>query len=223
MAKMKQFKDAPVFPDSLNQYATWVARYGLYEPYGKCQCGCGQLTPISDVTRRSKGYIAGEPVRFAYGHQYRPSLEKRFWDKVSKTEPDECWLWTGSLSSGYGYGRMANRGVVFLAHRLSYEINIGPIPEEMIVCHHCDNPACVNPSHLFLGTYSDNSRDMTEKGRQSRGKHRHNARLAAQDVREIRRRYVPRKVTQQKLAEEFGVSRETIRSVIGRTNWSYID
>jgi hypothetical protein len=93
------------------------------------------------------------------------SLEERFWAKVRKSEG--CWEWVGSkIPKGYG-----NIGISYrppksaLAHRVSWEIHFGPIPGGMFVCHHCDNPGCVRPDHLFLGTNLDNIRDSESKGR----------------------------------------------------------
>lgn len=93
----------------------------------------------------------------------------RFWRHVSKGP--ECWLWTGAPNSA-GYGMVgegpAGADRKILAHRLAWEIHFGPIPEGMFVCHHCDTPLCVRPDHLFLGTHTDNMRDMAAKGRQRR-------------------------------------------------------
>ena len=91
-------------------------------------------------------------------------LEKRFWEKVQKTL-DGCWNWCGAKSTaGYGYLRIEKHGV--LAHRIAWELTHRDIPEGMCVLHHCDNPACVNPDHLFLGNQQDNTQDMIAKGRE---------------------------------------------------------
>lgn len=100
----------------------------------------------------------------------RRSIEERFWEKVDKS--GDCWVWTGALGGrGYGYiakpgGSAANPGAHMIpAHRVSWEIANGQIPDGLLVCHHCDNPRCVRPDHMFLGTDLDNARDRERKGR----------------------------------------------------------
>lgn len=88
--------------------------------------------------------------------------EDRFWQRVRKTET--CWLWTGYRNDN-GYGQVGFNGHVRLAHRVAYTLAFGIIPEGMDVLHHCDNPSCVRPDHLFLGTQLDNIRDRDTKGR----------------------------------------------------------
>ena len=94
------------------------------------------------------------------------TLKARFWEKVDKT--DDCWVWISSKISSKpnrGYGRIWVNGKPELAHRISWEIANGPIPKGMQVLHRCDNPSCVRPDHLFLGTQRDNMQDSIEKGR----------------------------------------------------------
>ena len=87
----------------------------------------------------------------------------RFWSKVEVKSDDECWRWCGATIQN-GYGQIGRGGIIKYAHRVSYELSKGPIPEGMHVCHSCDNKWCVNPAHLWIGTASDNARDATIKG-----------------------------------------------------------
>ena len=92
--------------------------------------------------------------------------EDRFWAKVDKS--GDCWLWTGAIFAGNGYGQFSPaHHVNVAAHRFSWELHNGPIPDGLLVCHHCDTPLCVRLDHLFLGTASDNMQDMIRKGRQN--------------------------------------------------------
>ncbi len=148
------------------------------------------------------------------------ALESRFWQKVCKTEG--CWLWTGSKSRK-GYGRIVRRvhgrRVIVPTHRISWEIHFGPVPANLGVLHHCDNPACVWPDHLWLGTDADNNRDMVSKGRDRhprRDDKSSPAKLSGSTVHEIRHAYISGGHGQRGLARRFGVAQSTIwRAVAG--------
>lgn len=149
-------------------------------------------------------------------NQYtRQPVQTRFWPKVRVAEG--CWEWLGARqTSGYGAFRMSQPRRMVAAHRAAYELTYGPIPEGLVVCHHCDNPTCVRPDHLFLGTLADNSADMVAKRRSCAGQRHGNHKLTTAQVAEIRRLYAAGTVSQHKLAEAFGVSQPHIHRIVHR-------
>lgn len=144
-------------------------------------------------------------------------LEEKFWKHVEKT--DTCWLFTGP---GDRYGHIWDNGHIRQAHRISYEMHIGPIPDGMKVCHQCDVMRCVNPDHLFLGTHADNMSDRNDKGRQCKGERYPHAKLNETDVRAIRASYAARDATTKELAARYNVSLSLIGHVIARRNWKHV-
>ena len=151
---------------------------------------------------------------------------ERFWSKVDKTGSNGCWVWTGAKNgSGRPFSGIGQGNKVRLAHRLSYEFAYGPIPEGLLVCHHCDNPACVRPDHLFLGTQSDNLRDAYRKGRLTQlrpapsGVENQNAKLTDEMVRAIRAEVGQ---THRQLAKKYHVTHGTITAAISRKSWRHV-
>lgn len=136
-----------------------------------------------------------------------------------------CWEWAGRIRAD-GYGRLIAEGRGVLAHRWFYEKHVGPIPAGMVVCHRCDNPPCVNPAHLFVGTQADNVADMHAKGRARfglvRGATVGTSKLSESDVRELRSMYASG-IRRALIAERFGVSTCTVWQIGTRQRWAHID
>lgn len=124
-----------------------------------------------NITESSvRGLLFRRGIQFRNPGEYRKrSLEDRFWEKVNKNGPfiidTPCWEWTGSLTKGYGYIGINNCTKNEYAHRLSWIMAYGEIPDKLHVLHKCDNSKCVNPDHLWIGTNKDNQQDMIRKGR----------------------------------------------------------
>jgi len=147
---------------------------------------------------------------------------ERYWDKVEVRGADECWEWTAA-QDGHGYGAVGIGGKVFKAHRVSWKLAYGPIPEGLCVLHHCDNRHCVNPNHLWLGTRADNNRDMADKGRVARGARQGSAKLTRGGVWNIRQLYSSGDHSHRSLAARFGVSHQQIGHIVNSQHWSWLD
>lgn len=155
---------------------------------------------------------------------------EKFWKYVDKKSDDECWEWKAYKDTN-GYGILRINPKTYRAHRISWVLHYGEIPacdsyHGMCVLHRCDNPACVNPHHLFLGTHKDNMGDMRDKGRgvtpDAKGERQGSHKLTEEEVKEIREKYIPLVYTQRMLAAEYGVVRETIHAVLTRRNWKHV-
>jgi hypothetical protein len=154
-------------------------------------------------------------------------LAERFWEKVDKRGPDECWEWqAGRVRNGYGRIGTGVGREIDGAHRVSWQLHFGPIPAGMSICHTCDNPPCVNPAHLFVGTQDENWADMRAKGRDSEPPHRigeavNTAVLTEPIVRACRQRYAAGERTAV-LASEFGVSHSAMKRAIAGKTWRHV-
>lgn len=150
-------------------------------------------------------------------------FQDRFWNKVDKSDGD-CWNWTASKVNG-GYGTISVKEKLQLSHRVSWVVHFDEISDGLCVLHKCDNPPCVNPAHLFLGTRGDNNRDRAKKGRNNgggaRGVRNGRSKLTPAKVRAIRRAY-PR-VTLLTLARKYHVAEGTIGRIVNRKVWIHID
>ena len=143
--------------------------------------------------------------------------EVRFWKFIEKT--DYCWNWKGGRSgNGYGYfSEEWNHQV--RAHRFSYELHKGKIPEGMVLCHACDNKICVNPEHLWVGTSGDNTRDAVKKGLMGGGEANPNSHLTWRDVKRIRELYATNEYSQKSLGSMFGVCQVQVGEIVRHKSW----
>lgn len=142
-----------------------------------------------------------------------------FWARVKID--GECWVWTGTRSH-FGYGTVKFDGRVTLTHRLTYRLHVGPIPNGKHVLHHCDNPSCVRPSHLWLGTNAENVADKVRKERQARGVAIGRGHLTEDDVRSIRAEHAAGGTTYARIAVKYGVSKSAICFICERRNWKHV-
>ena len=154
---------------------------------------------------------------------------ERLWTKIAICEHGDtceecCWLWTGGKhNDGYGWiriGTKETKSTAALAHRVIYALTRGDFSPDLCVCHTCDNTACCNPAHLWLGTQADNLADMVQKGRQAKGEYAGNTKLTTPQIHRIRRlgTYMYHRV----IAKRFGVATPTITVIINRRQWKHI-
>lgn len=160
--------------------------------------------------------------RYLKGTQTR-SDEERFWGNVEKTE--SCWLWKGSFVRK-GYGSLFYKGKQTRAHRISWMIHFGNIPEGLHVCHSCDNPQCTNPDHLWIGTNYENRQDSVRKGRtnggSSPGSKHPCSKLTEDQVLQIREIRKTTDLTFKEIGNMFGIDYSTAGDICRRKTWKHI-
>jgi hypothetical protein len=219
IAKMRDKKKEPATVDAAPARGIQLLRSRMQSNSTNTCLKCGKSFTVKPSHRAKRKYCR---MACRNDAERKTNRADYFWARVSKGA--DCWLWTGPRRKN-GYGKMMtsrpNRRWL-VAHRFSWELHNGPIPAGMHVCHRCDNPTCVRPDHLFLGTDADNAADKVSKGRQSRGEDRPLAKLTFREVREIRRHYAMGGLSQSQLARAFKVNQTLIGMVIRRAIWKHV-
>lgn len=188
------------------------------------RCGiCGiKFRAEQNQIRRGRGKYCSKECA---GLARRVPLADRFFDRVGCKTESGCILWNGQFSEG-GYGvisyKTGRTGNSVRANRVAYELMVGPIQDGLFVLHRCDNPPCINPTHLFLGTVADNSKDMVVKGRSARGERHGSAAVTESTVLELRERYRQGGISKRSLAREYGIGESALAHILKRRSWSHL-
>ena len=181
---------------------------------GQCKYCGASFRPQSDRPRRFCSKQCANRDRYqSDGHRTKVIIG--FWRRVEQTAT--CWIWHGYQHPS-GYGVVSIQGIRIMAHRFAYELTYGRPPDDLRVCHHCDNPSCVRPEHLFLGTAADNAADMVRKDRQSQGERKPSAKLTPEIVRAIR----SSALGVRELARLHGVCHKTVSDIIHHRKWRQV-
>lgn len=153
------------------------------------------------------------------------TIEQRWNDKVRKNSATGCWVWTGQRNNR-GYGMIYVKGSLKLAHRVGWELKNGPIPKGKLGLHTCDNPGCVNPDHIYVGTHKENTQDMIRRGRSNYrgpiGERASRSKLKSKQVQKIRRLWKNGNHSFASLATKFPVSYQSIACIIRRKTWRHL-
>lgn len=149
---------------------------------------------------------------------------ERFWSKVKINDITDCWEWVSSRNNR-GYGNFWYNGTSTKAHRMSYWLTFGSLDKDVLVCHKCDNPPCVNPNHLFVGTAQDNVQDRNIKLRHNlpKGENHWKSKLNNLQIIDIRQLYRSGGTSFNKLAKQFNVSKKLILLIVHNKIWKHVE
>lgn len=182
-----------------------------------------QIVPARDVPG-ARRFCSRHCLAMDKKRRWAAGASGRFWAKVDRSAGSSaCWPFIGARLPS-GYGKTAFDAHHILAHRLAFELECGPVPEGLYVCHHCDNPPCCNPAHLFAGTPRENQHDMIRKGR-SRKKPRPgeaNPRAKISEAQAIAIRCAPDTASAIALGSEFGLAQATVRQIRCGRLWKHL-
>jgi len=145
----------------------------------------------------------------------------RFWKYVEIKEKNECWIWKSGKDKD-GYGRFSLNKRTERSHRISYLIKFGIIDSDLLILHICDNASCVNPDHLFQGTFLDNNKDRYTKGRSAIGSSNGSSKISERDALEIRTLYLNEKLSLEKIGKIFGIGQSTVRDIAVGNTWKHL-
>jgi hypothetical protein len=150
----------------------------------------------------------------------RPTTEERFFSRINKNTGTDCWEWLGSFFAT-GYGQFWFNEKNMKAHRFSYELHKGPIPDGMCILHFCDNRKCCNPDHLSLGSRAENNKDRDNKNRQAKGSMVNTAKLTEEQIKEIRNK-LKLGMKQKEIAKEYDINKSHIFRIKNGISWAHI-
>jgi len=204
----------PTMSDYNKEYQDPQILKELYQEKGLTQKEIGEMYGVTHST------ISAYMVKHGVKTRITNCPQAAFAEKV---EPKSygCWEWAAATSD-FGYGQFWYDGYMQVAHRVAYEFVNGD-PGDLCVCHHCDNPPCVRPSHLFLGTREDNNRDAKQKGRKPKGTEHHFCEITEQQAREIKQKMVNDGVSGYKIADEYEISSSHAYCIKNGKNWPHIE